>query len=213
MWVVGLLILVVLILAAPALLPKPTDHSASLQSQRDIAALLEQCRRQSLRAIQQPSPSIDMLGTVSRHCYEQIRGEGVLSELDIRRSAFIDQAYQGKVVLWMVVAITLSGVALAGLQLVMGYRLIQAGYRLESGDSEVTLERNKIAVRSSVTGLLILTVSFAFFLVYVLWIYTIKETSVGGDGGGAHIEAAAPPPAEAFGALEDEEPAAEANAN
>lgn len=208
---IGSLILIVLAIAALTL--PPGDRSASLQSQRDIATLLEQCRRQTMVTIQQPSPSIDMLGTISRHCYEQVRGEGVLSELDIRRAAFMDQAYQGKVVLWMVVAITLSGVALAGLQLVMGYRLVQAGYRSETSESEVTLERNKIAVRSSVTGLLILTVSFAFFLVYVLWIYTIKETSVGGDGGGTQIESSEQASSEAFGALEDEEPPAETNAN
>ena len=203
-----------LAVAALTLLPKQTERSASLQSQRDVAALLEQCRRQSLATMRGPPPSIDMLGAVSRHCYEQTRGEGVLSELDIRRAAFIDQGYQGKVVLWMVVAITLSGVALAGLQLVMGYRLVQAGYRSETGDSEVTLEQGKIAVRSSVTGLLILTVSFAFFLVYVLWIYTIKETSVGGDRGETQIQSSELPSSETFGSLEDEDvPPAEINAN
>lgn len=206
---VGLLIVAMLAVAALTLLPRQSERSASSQSQRDTAALLEQCRRRSLATMQGPPPSIDMLGAVSRHCYEQARGEGLLRELDIRRAAFIDQAYQGRVVLWMVVAITLSGVALAGLQLVMGYRLVQAGHRSETVDSEVTLERGKIAVRSSVTGVLILTLSFAFFLVYVLWIYTIKETSVGGEGGDEAVLQSS----DTFGTLEEEElPPPETNA-
>ena len=80
--------------------------------------------------------------------------------------------------LWMVVALTISGVVMAALQLFVAYRLAVAGRGEVAASSELTLEQGKISLKSSVTGLLILVVSFAFFIVYVTWVFTIKETKI-----------------------------------
>jgi hypothetical protein len=66
--------------------------------------------------------------------------------------------------------------------LLAAYRLAVAGH----GDhlaqqQEITLEQNKISLKSSVTGLLILVVSFAFFMVYVAWVFTIREVPLAQD--------------------------------
>jgi small-conductance mechanosensitive channel len=81
-------------------------------------------------------------------------------------------------VLWMVLTITLSGVVLAGLQLLAAYRLATAGRGEFAQQQEITLEQNRISLKSSVTGLLILVVSFAFFMVYVAWVFAIREASL-----------------------------------
>jgi len=48
--------------------------------------------------------------------------------------------------------------------------------RTEFGkDSEVALESGRLSLKSSITGAVILALSFAFFMVYVIWIYSIHE--------------------------------------
>jgi hypothetical protein len=58
------------------------------------------------------------------------------------------------------------------------YKLASAGQNDVSQAGEITLERNKISLKSSVTGLFILIISFAFFSLFVFEIYRIKEVNV-----------------------------------
>jgi hypothetical protein len=60
-------------------------------------------------------------------------------------------------------------------QLLAAYRLAGTGHGTFADQQEIVLEQNKISLKSSVTGLMILVVSFAFFMVYVAWVYTSKE--------------------------------------
>ncbi len=82
----------------------------------------------------------------------------------------------------MVVAITVSGVFLAGLQLLGSYKLAASGTGKFGDLSDLSVEAGKGAIKgsmhSSVTGLIILVVSLAFFIVYVKWIYAIQEVSI-----------------------------------
>jgi hypothetical protein len=114
---------------------------------------------------------------------------------------YIHQRYENNVILFMVVLITLSGVGLAGVQLMTSYKLAEGGHAMataakqtavtaaaaapavtppaatpaQSGDiSEVWLEQGKLTIRSSVTGLVVLALSLAFFFIYVAMVYTIK---------------------------------------
>jgi sterol desaturase/sphingolipid hydroxylase (fatty acid hydroxylase superfamily) len=89
------------------------------------------------------------------------------------------QLSQNTVMLWLVVALTAAGVILAGIQLWASYRLAKAGQGMLASGGEATIEQGKLVVRSSVVGIIILTLSFAFFLVYVLYVYQITE--VGGS--------------------------------
>jgi 4-hydroxybenzoate polyprenyltransferase len=78
----------------------------------------------------------------------------------------------------MVVAITISGVRLSGPQLGASYKLaVLAGSAL-GGDSELSVEKSKLVFRSSVTGLMVLVISFAFFMIYVKYIYNTQDRDV-----------------------------------
>ncbi|HEV7613304.1 MAG TPA: hypothetical protein VGO37_15600 [Steroidobacteraceae bacterium] len=140
----------------------------------DVLSRTQQCRSDLRNAIADKiTPEI--WERISGICYNEVRNEADLTDFNIRRSVLIEQQTEGRIILWMVVAITLSGVALAGLQLVAAYRLASAGHGDFASAQEVTLEQNKISLKSSVTGLMILVISFAFFMVYVAYVYTVKE--------------------------------------
>ena len=79
----------------------------------------------------------------------------------------------------MVVLITISGVGLAGMQLLTSFLLAKSGSVLGSEGSELTVEKGKLAFKSSITGLFVLVFSFAFFYVFVYQIYVLKELDVG----------------------------------
>ncbi|WP_156132236.1 hypothetical protein [Paraburkholderia terrae] len=145
--------------------------------------------------------------TILQYCFASSVRRGQMVDFSINRTVFAEQQYENHVLLWMVVAITLSGVGLAGIQLF-------AAYRLANSMAKVTLARDvksiskdassvdaapkvplaiqepdlggsidfdkngKLSFKSSVTGLLILILSFAFFLVFVDSIYTLKNRFV-----------------------------------
>jgi hypothetical protein len=102
-----------------------------------------------------------------------------LHDFKIRREKFIRQELDERVTLAMVVAITISGVVMSGLQLFMSYRLALSGHAAFDKDMEISVQKDRIALRSSMVGLAILVISLAFFVVYVKWIYTITEVPVG----------------------------------
>ncbi len=78
--------------------------------------------------------------------------------------------------LYMVVLITISGVVLAGVQLLASYKLAVLGRgELAGGGSEINYSANSISFKSSVIGLTILAMSFAFFLVFVIYVYDLRD--------------------------------------
>lgn len=107
-------------------------------------------------------------------CYAEIAETDLLTDYDIRRSALLNQQKELPVILWMVVAITISGVALAGLQLLGAYRLALLG-KAKFGQDSSEFDGSKFVLRSSVTGLFVLLISLSFFYVFVTQVYLIKE--------------------------------------
>lgn len=110
-------------------------------------------------------------------CGNEIYNTLYLHDFKIRREKFIRQELDERVTLWMVVAITMSGVVMSGLQLLLSYRLALSGRDEFDKDIEISIQKDRIALKSSVVGLVILVISLAFFVVYVKWIYTITEVS------------------------------------
>ena len=147
------------------------------------------CVKSNLAAIQPSKVDNALLKETSAVCYSQIHGQGLLNDFQIRRLKFLQQAYDERILLWMVVGITISGVILAALQLLASYHLALAGQGNLGDTGEVSLERSKISLKSSVTGLFILVFSLAFFTIFVFEIYKIKEI----DADGRRSEAPAPP--------------------
>jgi hypothetical protein len=159
-----------LVFAAIYFMPRQPPQAAM-----EIPLRVHDCRVEVRNAINKDRVTTEVWEQISNVCYMQVRGEAMLADFNIRRSNLINQQSEGRIVLWMVVAITISGVALAGLQLLAAYRLAGSGKGEFAASQEITLEQNRISLKSSVTGLMILVISFAFFMVYVVWVYTAKE--------------------------------------
>lgn len=145
----------------------PRQISAGIETQ------FSACQKQTLEQVSPGTKDMKNLYDFMNFCYWTLWNLGQLKEFEIRRAKFVQQDTDDIVLLWMVVAITISGVILAGLQLLASYRLASAGHGEFAQDSEFVLERNRVSLKSSITGLLILTVSFGFFIIYVLYVHAI----------------------------------------
>lgn len=148
----------------------------------DHDAKMTHCVDRIIEIAKPPQMNVGVYERIWRLCGNQIFNGLYLSDFAIRKEKFVQQELDERVNLWMVVAITISGVLLAGAQLLMSYRLAERGSGEFAQDSEVAIQSGRISLRSSVTGALILTLSFAFFMVYVHWIYSVHEVPVGRPG-------------------------------
>jgi hypothetical protein len=93
----------------------------------DEAAKLSACRMGAISLIKPERVDLQFLAHISDFCYGQVRGEDLLGDFYIRKRSFVQQQSDTGVLLWMVVAITISGVLLAGFQLLAAFRLANAG--------------------------------------------------------------------------------------
>lgn len=147
------------------------------------------CQSLTLSAMRPQPQAVDiaLLGNIYSMCYQEASQEDTLVDFGIRKSAYLNQQVQTPILLWMVVTITLSGVILAGMQLIAAYRLATAGKgSLDQGGGELGVESGKISLKSSVTGLLILAISLAFFMVFVSKVYLIQDTHAQVDAPTVH---------------------------
>jgi hypothetical protein len=104
--------------------------------------------------------------------------EITVEEQAVSRDTYIFQRSENVALMVMVIVITVSGVALAGVQLITSYRLALLGRDGAAGEptaSELRYDHGSVVVKSSVVGVLILAISFAFFMVFVIYVYTIRE--------------------------------------
>jgi hypothetical protein len=138
---------------------------------------MTQCVGDALGLLGPKSPqTAETLRAAREHCYSLIQAEGVLNDFNIRRLDFFQQYRANGVLMWMVVAVTLAGVLLAGVQLGASYQLAIANKTsLDAKEGELILKRDQLALKSSVTGLFILIISFCFFLVFVLNVYRLES--------------------------------------
>lgn len=137
---------------------------------------MSQCVTDALSLLGPKAPqTAEMLRDAREHCYSLIQAEGVLNDFAIRRLNFFQQYRANGVLMWMVVAVTIAGVLLAGLQLGASYLLAIANKTsLDANQGEFTWKRDQLALKSSVTGLFILLISFCFFLVFVFNVYRFE---------------------------------------
>jgi hypothetical protein len=108
-------------------------------------------------------------------CNDQMFRNYEYNDFAVRREKFVRQELDERVNLWLVVIITLSGVILSGVQLLMSYKIALSGKEYWNSDATFAIKQGEISFKSSVTGLAILAMSLAFFVVYVGWIYPNKE--------------------------------------
>jgi hypothetical protein len=171
LWVIVLLLFLFLVAAVVVELRTPASSIGSVAF--DEAGKMSACRTSAIQMMKPASIDAAMLYQISDLCYTEVRREYLLGNFNIHRYNIVKQEFQTLVVMWMVVTITMSGVFLAGVQLLAAYRLASSGQGELAGSNDLSIERGKISLKSSVTGLLILTVSLAFFIVYVKWVYAL----------------------------------------
>lgn len=137
---------------------------------------MSQCVTDTLTLLDQKSPSTaETLRTARDHCYSLIQAQGLFSDLAIRKMNFFQQYRANGILMWMVVAVTFSGVLLAGLQLLASYQLAIANKTsMDANNGEIIVKRDQVVLRSSITGLFILLISFCFFLVFVFYVYRFE---------------------------------------
>lgn len=108
-------------------------------------------------------------------CFERFRYASLLAESRSRVRLFESQVPMTYMLLAMVIILTLSGVALATIQLRAAIKLAKASEEVAGRDTTISLETGKASVTSSYVGLAILFLSFGFFYVFAVNIYDIRE--------------------------------------
>ena len=151
-----------------------TDSDVAVDLSRHHA-VMHDCITDVMKEISPSQVNAGVYERVWRLCGNQIYNGLYLDDFLIRRQKFIQQELDERVMLWLVVTITVSGIILAGLQLFMSFKL-SAGGRLDFGkDSQLAVEAEKISLKSSITGVLILAFSLAFFITYLVHVYPTNE--------------------------------------
>jgi hypothetical protein len=125
-------------------------------------------------------PTLELIDQASRICGHMAAIGFNNRTLEANAMIYEGQLKQNTVMLWMVVAITVSGVILAAVQLWATYRLAAQGKQSIGIDSTVTIEAKRLAVQSSVVGVIILALSLVFFTVYVMYVFRI-DVATGGE--------------------------------
>jgi hypothetical protein len=147
----------------------------SIARQPDLPSM-NQCISETLSRFGQNTPtSAESLRDARDHCYSSIQAQGLVNDFGYRKMAFLQQYRANGVLMWMVVIVTLSGVLLAGLQLWASYKLADAGKTSSPADQgELSWQRDRLVLKSSITRLFILLISFCFFLVFVFYVYRLE---------------------------------------
>jgi hypothetical protein len=124
---------------------------------------------------QKTASSPEVFREARDHCYSLIQSHELFNDVAIRKLNFFQQYRANGILMWMVVTVTFSGVLLAGMQLWASYQLADANRTaLHEGNCELILKHDQLVLKSSVTGLFILLISFCFFLVFVIYVYRFE---------------------------------------
>ena len=155
---------------------------AEPRSARPQTMTIPQCVETYITRIKPDPIDINVMRDYGSACADLIRNQNGADMAVATAAVYTNQRYNTNVLLWMVVAITLSGVALAALQLLGSYRLAAAGHGQfsDGAGGDVTLSATSVAVKSSVVGVVILGISLAFFIVFVGYVYPITGEGLGG---------------------------------
>lgn len=144
---------------------------------------IERCSADTLYAMKPTQIDVPLLRSTLEYCYTASFYTYAAREASVRYDLFTRQIFQNEVMLWMVVAITISGVILAGLQLFASYKISILTKTASFGDADMTFKADSIAIKSSLTGVLILVSSFLFFFVYVYFVFTLHDPATEGIRG------------------------------
>jgi hypothetical protein len=173
-WSLFLLTVVLLVLILFSLF-KATDRTPPERAWALPA--FDSCEKEVRAEIHPEKVDLELLSAVMSLCLTTKNKEDA-SAFEVNRSFYYEQNFEDRVIMWMVVAITMSGVVLAGLQLLASYNLALSGKGMLADGNEISIENSRLSVKSAVTGLMVLVISLAFFIIYVRDVYKIKPARI-----------------------------------
>jgi hypothetical protein len=150
--------------------------ATTFKESESYQARTESCKTGAYRLLPKnltAAADVRLLDAVSSYCYNDIWRADELGKSLIIRGMYIHQRYENNVILFVVVSVTLAGVGLAGLQLLTSYNLAASGRMQDDEPTTLSIERGKLSLRSSITGVVVLGFSLAFFFIYILEVYNI----------------------------------------
>jgi uncharacterized BrkB/YihY/UPF0761 family membrane protein len=92
-----------------------------------------------------------------------------------RRKVFDWQLFSGKVTFYLVIMLVTSGIYFAGVQFHIAMKQLAQGVGGEPKSTEFKASSTGIEVSSPVLGVIILSISLAFFYLYLVYVYPIEE--------------------------------------
>jgi hypothetical protein len=140
---------------------------------------IEECMARQTAQLQGRSPEQAGIGNLEGVCFTILSDEQKIAHGQITNRIYATQITHSHVLLVTVVVITLSGLVLATLQLWASYKLAVASHGTLADGGDVTIEPGKVAVKSSVVGVIILAISLAFFGLFVTKVYPIQQVIAG----------------------------------
>jgi hypothetical protein len=90
-----------------------------------------------------------------------------------RRQAFAWQLFSSRIIFWVVISLVAIGIYFAARQFALGLRAAGAP---DAEATELTASLGGVRVRSPVLGVIILVISFAFFYLYLQFVYPMNTT-------------------------------------
>jgi hypothetical protein len=159
---------------------------------------IEECITRQTAQLQGRSAEQAGVGNLEGVCFTILSDEQRIVHGQITNRIYATQIIHSHVLLVTVVIITLSGLVLATLQLWASYKLAVASHGALADGGDVTIEPGKVAVKSSVVGVIILAISLAFFGLFVTKVYPIQQVIAGKStdtAAGSRTPAPAPGPA------------------
>jgi hypothetical protein len=92
-----------------------------------------------------------------------------------RLGVFAWQSLSTKVIFVVVLLLVLAGIYFAAIQFHAGLRRRDAADPAQPEETELSLSLSEVKVRSPVLGVIILTISLAFFYLYLVHVYPIRN--------------------------------------
>ena len=96
-----------------------------------------------------------------------------VSGFDHRKKVFAWQLYSSKLIFWSVLLLVLAGIAFSGLQFYKSF--VEKSSHSNESVTEFEASAKGIKVTSPVLGVIILVISLAFFYLYLVYVYPIRE--------------------------------------
>ena len=92
-----------------------------------------------------------------------------------RLGVFAWQSLSTKIIFFVVLLLVLAGIYFAAIQFHAGLRRRDQADPAKPDETELSLSLSEVKVRSPVLGVIILTISLAFFYLYLVHVYPIRD--------------------------------------